>query len=240
MERNLDSLRNDLKEFQIDLTEKQEKQFLEYYDLLVEWNSFMNLTTIIEFDEVLKKHFLDSVSLIKAVDLKEQKILDIGTGAGFPGIPLKIMFPELKITLLDSLNKRINFLNKVIETLGLTEITAIHGRAEDYAQQKDYREKYDLVVSRAVSNLSTLSEYCLPYTKIGGSFISYKSERLSEELLTAEKAISLFGGKVMNQIDFCLPNSEIFRNLLIIRKAKETPNKYPRKAGLPAKEPILK
>jgi len=240
MERNLDSLRYDLKEFQIDLTEKQEKQFLEYYDLLVEWNSFMNLTTIIEFDEVLKKHFLDSVSLIKAVDLKEQKILDIGTGAGFPGIPLKIMFPELKITLLDSLNKRINFLNKVIETLGLTEITAIHGRAEDYAQQKDYREKYDLVVSRAVSNLSTLSEYCLPYTKIGGSFISYKSERLSEELLTAEKAISLFGGKVMNQIDFCLPNSEIFRNLLIIRKAKETPNKYPRKAGLPAKEPILK
>jgi 16S rRNA (guanine527-N7)-methyltransferase len=240
MERNLDSLRDDLKEFQIELTEKQEEQFLVYYDLLVEWNSFMNLTTIIEFEEVLKKHFLDSVSLIKAVDLKEQKILDIGTGAGFPGIPLKIMFPDLKITLLDSLNKRINFLNKVIETLGLTEITAIHGRAEDYAQQKEYREKFDIVVSRAVSNLSTLSEYCLPYTKIGGSFISYKSERLSEELLTAENAISLFGGKVMNQIDFCLPNSEIFRNLLVIRKAKETPNKYPRKAGLPAKEPILK
>ena len=143
--------------------------FLQYYELLVEWNSFMNLTAITDYDEVIKKHFVDSLSLIKAIDLsKEISVIDIGTGAGFPGIPLKIAFPNLKITLLDSLNKRIKFLNEVIDKLELNDITAIHGRAEDFAKEKNYRQSYDLCVSRAVANLSTLSEYCLPYVKTGG------------------------------------------------------------------------
>jgi len=222
----------------ITLSEKQMEQFLTFYELLVEWNSFMNLTAITEFEEVVQKHFLDSLALIKACDLKEQTLIDVGTGAGFPGIPLKIAFPELKVTLLDSLNKRINFLNTVIDTLGLEKVETIHGRAEDFAKNKDYREKYDLCVSRAVSNLTTLSEYCLPFVKVNGSFISYKSEKLTEELKEADKAIAILGGKVGEQVELTLPDSDIYRNLLIINKIKNTPGKYPRKAGLPAKEPL--
>jgi len=222
----------------ITLSEKQMEQFLTFYELLVEWNSFMNLTAITEFEEVVQKHFLDSLALIKACDLKEQTLIDVGTGAGFPGIPLKIAFPELNVTLLDSLNKRINFLNTVIDTLGLEKVETIHGRAEDFAKNKDYREKYDLCVSRAVSNLTTLSEYCLPFVKVNGSFISYKSEKLTEELKEADKAIAILGGKVGEQVELILPDSDIYRNLLIINKIKNTPGKYPRKAGLPAKEPL--
>jgi len=222
----------------ITLSEKQMEQFLTFYELLVEWNSFMNLTAITEFEEVVQKHFLDSLALIKACDLKEQTLIDVGTGAGFPGIPLKIAFPELNVTLLDSLNKRINFLNTVIDTLGLEKVETIHGRAEDFAKNKDYREKYDLCVSRAVSNLTTLSEYCLPFVKVNGSFISYKSEKLTEELKEADKAIAILGGKVGEQVELTLPDSDIYRNLLIINKIKNTPGKYPRKAGLPAKEPL--
>lgn len=248
---NFDTFQKNLKEFDITLTDVQLKQFEKYYELLVEWNSFMNLTAITEFDEVIQKHFLDSISLVKAYDLKDKEIslIDIGTGAGFPGIPLKIVFPNLKVTLLDSLNKRIKFLNEVIDKLGLTDIDTLHGRAEDFAKPDKLREKYDLCVSRAVANLSTLSEYCLPYVKIGGKFISYKSENITKtsiqtktgelkEMDAGKKAIFLLGGKVEKQVEFILPESDIYRNLVVIDKTNKTPGKYPRKAGLPSKEPL--
>lgn len=239
MEKDLTQFLSDLEKINITLSNKQVEQFLKYYELLVEWNSFMNLTAITDFDEVCKKHFVDSVSLIKAMDLtKEMSVIDIGTGAGFPGIPLKIVFPNLKITLLDSLNKRIKFLDTVIEELALANINTLHGRAEDFAKPGKLRETYDLCVSRAVANLSTLSEYCLPYVKVGGFFISYKSEKIEEESEAAKKAISILGGKVKDQVAFHLPDSDIYRNLYMIEKVKETNKKYPRKAGLPSKEPL--
>ncbi len=235
----LDFFLKDLEELQISLSEKQLMQFMSYYELLVEWNRVMNLTAITDFDEVMKKHFIDSLSLVKAYDVtKSQTVIDVGTGAGFPGIPLKIAFPNLRITLLDSLNKRVNFLNAVIDELGLEEISTIHGRAEDFAKKGKLREQYDLCVSRAVANLSTLSEYCLPYVKLGGYFISYKSEKITDEKAAAEHAISILGGKMENQISFMIPNSDIYRNLFVVRKEKETPCKFPRKAGLAAKEPL--
>ena len=236
---NIESFQKDLEELNIKLEKRQICQFLQYYELLVEWNSFMNLTAITDYDEVIKKHFVDSLSLIKAIDLsKEISVIDIGTGAGFPGIPLKIAFPNLKITLLDSLNKRIKFLNEVIDKLELKDINTIHGRAEDFAKDKNYRQSYDLCVSRAVANLSTHSEYCLPYVKTGGKFISYKSEKITDEMNAAKNAINILGGNISGQVDFVLPNSDIYRNLFIIDKIKDTPMKYPRKAGLPSKEPL--
>lgn len=239
MEKDLTQFLSDLEKLNIALSDKQVEQFLKYYELLVEWNSFMNLTAITDFDEVCKKHFVDSVSLIKAMDLtKEMSVIDIGTGAGFPGIPLKIVFPNLKITLLDSLNKRIKFLDTVIEELALANINTLHGRAEDFAKPGKLRETYDLCVSRAVANLSTLSEYCLPYVKVGGFFVSYKSEKIEEESEAAKKAISILGGKVKDQVAFHLPDSDIYRNLYMIEKVKETNKKYPRKAGFPSKEPL--
>ena len=239
MEKDLTQFLSDLEKLNISLSDQQIQQFMKYYELLVEWNSFMNLTAITEFDEVCKKHFVDTVSLIKAIDLsKELSVIDIGTGAGFPGIPLKIVFPNLKITLLDSLNKRIKFLDTVIEELALANINTLHGRAEDFAKPGKLRETYDLCVSRAVANLSTLSEYCLPYVKVGGFFISFKSEKIDEESEAAKKAISILGGKVKDQVAFTLPDSDIYRNLYMIEKVKETNKKYPRKAGLPSKEPL--
>ena len=238
----LTQFHNDLAEWGITLTSKQDEQFLKFYELLVEWNSFMNLTAITEFDEVMKKHFLDSMSFVHYVTKYKAStkftMIDVGTGAGFPGIPLAILFPEAKFTLMDSLNKRIKFLNEVILQLGLTNVETVHSRAEDLARNVKYREQYDYAVSRAVANLSTLSEYCLPFVKPTGNFVSYKSERLSEELVAAEKAISILGGTVKDQIDFQLPESDIYRNLLIIEKIKPTSKKYPRKAGLPSKEPL--
>lgn len=241
MKKDFSQLKKDLNEFGIELTAEMEEQFLLYYNILIEWNSFMNLTAITDFDEVLKKHFTDSVSLIRAIpDLAEKrfKVIDVGTGAGFPGIPLKIVFPNISVVLLDSLNKRVNFLNEVISKLQLTDITAMHGRAEDFAQNKEYRESFDLCVSRAVANLATLSEYCLPFVKKNGRFISYKSEKVSEEFEVSGKAISVLGGEYENQVTFELPDSDIYRNLFIIKKKSATPGKYPRKAGLPSKEPI--
>lgn len=239
VEYNLDIMRKGMAELGITLSEEQYQQFIKYYELLVEWNEYMNLTAITEFQEVCLKHFTDSLSLCKAYDCdKTVKVIDIGTGAGFPGIPLKIAFPNMDITLLDSLGKRVKFLNHVIEQLDLKSIRAIHGRAEDFAKPNELREQFDLCVSRAVANLSTLSEYCLPYVSVGGYFISYKSEKIAEESKSAAHAISLLGGKIETQKEFMLPDSDIYRNLFIIKKVKETPKKYPRKAGLPSKEPL--
>lgn len=238
-EYNTNIFKSDLDAFGITLTEKQIEQFLKYYEMLVEWNEFMNLTAITEYDEVIKKHFIDSISLIKAYDVtKSVSVIDVGTGAGFPGLALKIAYPNLQVTLLDSLNKRIQFLNEVISKLELEGVETIHGRAEDFAKPGKLREKYDLCVSRAVANLSTLSEYCLPFVKVGGQFISYKSEKITEEMSAAGNAIKLLGGKVKDQIEFQLPDSDIYRNLFVIEKVKETPKKFPRKAGLPSKEPL--
>lgn len=223
----------------IKLSDHQLEQFETYYEMLVEKNKVMNLTAITEKNEVIDKHFADSLALIKSgVSLTGQKILDIGTGAGFPGIPLKIAFPELEIVLLDSLNKRIKFLNEVIEALGLEKITAIHGRAEDFAKQKKYREQFDYVVSRAVANLTVLSEYCLPYVKVGGCFIPYKSGEIDEELNNSKKAVRILGGKIEEVVKFQLPDTDIGRSFVKIKKNKNTAKKYPRKAGLPAKEPL--
>ena len=236
---NTNQFEKDCSELGIVLTPDQIQQFLKYYEMLVEWNEYMNLTAITEYDEVMKKHFVDSISLCKAYDVTQRKtVIDVGTGAGFPGLALKIAFPNLQVTLLDSLNKRINFLNEVIQTLGLTGVETIHGRAEDYAKPGKCREKYDLCVSRAVANLSTLSEYCLPFVKQGGKFISYKSEKIADEMDAAQHAIRILGGRIENQVEFTLPDSDIYRNLFVISKDKVTPSKYPRKAGLPSKEPL--
>ena len=228
---------NDLKAIGIELSDEQLEQFLTYYEMLIEKNKVMNLTAITDFDEVLEKHFEDSLSLIQAVDLeKSQAVIDLGTGAGFPGIPLKIAFPNLQITLADSLNKRILFLDDVIRELGLTGIDTVHGRAEDIAKNSDYREKFDLCVSRAVANLSTLSEYCLPFVKIGGKFISYKAGACDEEVAASKSSIFLLGGKISDIKKFELGESG--RAFVIIDKVSGTPKKYPRKAGTPSKDPL--
>mgnify|MGYP000474656070 CR=1 FL=1 len=227
------------RELNITLSQRQLEQFFKYYEMLVETNKVMNLTAITEFDEVVEKHFLDSVSLTKQMDLHQPlKVLDLGTGAAFPGIPLKIVFPELEITLMDSLNKRVLFLQDVISSLQLENIEAVHGRAEEAARNKKYRESFDLCVSRAVANISTLSEYCLPFVKIGGSFISYKSSTIEDELEDGKKGIAILGGKVKDVYKFTLPDSELQRSFVIIEKEKKTPKAYPRKAGTPSKEPL--
>lgn len=239
MNYNLEKFKNGLQQLHIELSEKQMEQFLQYYEMLVEKNKVMNLTAITEFDEVVEKHFLDSVSLTQQLDLHQPlKVLDLGTGAGFPGIPLKIVFPELEITLMDSLNKRVLFLQDVISSLQLQNIEAVHGRAEEAAKNKKYRESFDLCVSRAVANISTLSEYCLPFVKVGGSFISYKSSTIEDELEDGKKGIAILGGKVKDVYKFTLPDSELQRSFVIIEKEKKTPKVYPRKAGTPSKEPL--
>lgn len=228
-------------ELGLSLSSKQKEQFYQYYELLIEWNKVMNLTAITELSEVVTKHFIDSLLLIKVLpDINETKYscVDVGTGAGFPGIPLKIAFPNLKITLLDSLNKRVGFLNEVIQILELTDIVAVHGRAEDFGRDPKYREQYDLCVSRAVANMSTLSEYCIPMVKKNGFFIPYKSGKVEEEAKTAENAVKKLGGEMAEIITHILPGTDVERTFIPVKKIAATAKKYPRKAGLPSKEPL--
>lgn len=223
----------------INLSEKQVEQFQIYYEYLIKINQVMNLTAITQKDEVIMKHFLDSLSIVQLIDFSQiENVIDVGTGAGFPGIPLKIAFPHLQVTLMDSLNKRVKFLNETGEKIGVKNMVAIHSRAEELGKNKEYREKYDLCVSRAVANLSTLSEYCIPFVKVGGYFVSYKGNHISQECMEASGAIEQLGGKIEKQLEFYLPESDIERTFIKIKKIKQTPNKYPRKAGIPAKEPL--
>lgn len=246
------------KVYDICLSDEQVEKFMDYYKLLVEWNSFMNLTAITDFDKVILKHFVDSLAVCQAGQFRKKlsvedlyaeenglmenknniSLIDVGTGAGFPGIPLKIIFPNMEITLLDSLNKRVNFLNIIIDKLQLKNIRAFHGRAEDFARKQEHRERYDFCVSRAVANLSTLAELCIPFVKKGGYFISYKSDKVKEELSAGKKAIEILGGKLEDVVEYQLPDSDINRSLVMVYKEKNTSKKYPRKAGTPAKEPI--
>lgn len=228
----------------IDITDVQCQQFETYYEMLIEKNKVMNLTAITEKEDVILKHFVDSISVIPYLKAKNKlsaeniNIIDIGTGAGFPGLPLKIMLPNVNFTLLDSLNKRVGFLNEVIDELNLNKINTIHGRAEDYATDKMYREKYDLCVSRAVANLSTLSEYCLPFVKVNGMFVSYKAGDSEEEINNSKNAIKLLGGKINKVEEFVLPDSDANRVFVFIKKENNTDKKYPRKAGIPSKKPL--
>ena len=222
------------------LTDAQLAQFEQYYDRLIEKNKVMNLTAITEREDVILKHFIDSLALARYVKLweKEYKIIDVGTGAGFPGIPLKIAFPNLQVTLFDSLNKRIKFLQEMIDTLKLKEITAVHGRAEEGARDKNMREKYDFAVSRAVANMAVLSEYCIPFVKVGGYFIPYKTGTVEEEITQGKKAIQILGGKIEKIEKLMLPDSDISRSFVFIKKEKQTPKAYPRKAGTASKQPL--
>ena len=216
---------------------EQLEQFFEYMNLLIEWNEKMNLTAIVEPNEIILKHFIDSITILKEID-NSSKIIDVGTGAGFPGVPLRIMNPTLNVTLADSLNKRLIFLQKVINKLELKNVEIIHARAEDLGQNKKYRESFDIATSRAVANLSTLSEYLLPLVKKEGKVISMKAGGAQEEIESAKKAIKILGGKIERVEEFKLPQTEIERTIILIKKDEYTPNKYPRKSGIPSKDPI--
>ena len=234
-----DFLRENLKKIGCEPSDLQCEQLNNFHKILCEWNEFMNLTGITEYNEVVIKHFVDSLAVNCVYSFKKtDRVVDIGTGAGFPGIPLKIMYPDTRFTLLDSLNKRIKFLDEVIRINSLDGIETLHGRAEDYARDKNYREAFDVCVSRAVANLSTLSEYCLPYVKVGGVFISYKAGQIDEELKASERAIKLLGGEIKEVHKLTLPDTDIDRTFVVIKKTAATSKKYPRKAGLPSKEPL--
>lgn len=229
------------KKFGISLSEEQIEKFYHYYEILIEWNKVMNLTAITELEDVIYKHFIDSLSFVKAVeetDNNKYNLIDVGSGAGFPGIPLKIVFPNFSVVLLDSLNKRVNFLNEVISKLNLMEIKAVHGRAEDFGKNREYREQFDFCVSRAVANMATLSEYCIPFVKVGGIFVAYKSEKVEEEIEKGNNAIQVLGGKIEKIERFVLTGTDADRSLVVIKKNKRTDKRYPRKAGIPGKEPV--
>ena len=221
----------------IEISDKQIEKFFDYMNLLLEWNEKINLTAITEPEDIILKHFVDCATILKYIEDKD-KIIDIGTGAGFPGIPLKILNEKLDITLMDSLNKRINFLNEIINKLDLKNIVAIHARAEELARNKEYREKFDIATSRAVANLSTLSEYMLPFVKKDGMLISMKGSNIEEEVKNAKKAIKILGGEIEKIDNFNLANTNNIRNIITIKKVVKTPREFPRKAGKPSKEPI--
>ena len=227
------------KKIDIDISNNQAKKFYKYMNLLIEWNKKINLTAITDENEIIIKHFIDSLTVLKYISEKNM-IIDVGTGAGFPGIPIAIMMPNVRVTLLDSINKRINFLIEVVRELDLKNIETIHSRSEDCGKDMLYREKYDIAIARAVANLSTLSEYLLPFVKIKGKMICMKGSEIEEELKNAEYAIKTLGGRSILREEFCLPNSDMKRNIIIVEKEQFTPKQYPRKAGLPAKEPIAR
>lgn len=220
------------------LEEEQIEQFYQYEKLLLIWNEKINLTAITKPEEIILKHFIDSMTIAKYIGANK-KLIDVGTGAGFPGIPLKIIRKDIKITLLDSLNKRVQFLNEIIKQLKLEEIETVHGRVEEFGKNKKYREKFDYATSRAVANLTTLSEYLLPLVKIEGKCICMKGSTVKEEIDQSQKAIAILGGKIEEIEAFQLPESDIDRHIILLRKIKQTPAKYPRKPGTPSKEPIL-
>lgn len=236
---NIEIFRNGLKEFEIDYNDETIEKFKVYKELLKEWNEKINLTAITDDNEIDIKHFLDSITVLKTGYIKSgQKIIDVGTGGGFPGIPIKIMEEGTEVVLLDSLNKRINFLNEVINNLNLKNIKAIHGRAEDFGLNSEYREKFDVVVSRAVASLNILSEYCLPFVKVGGHFIALKGPEIKNEIEESKKALKVLGAEIVDKIDITLPSSDITHILLVMKKVQKTPTKYPRKAGMPRKNPL--
>ena len=223
----------------IALNELQLQQFQDFYELLIEKNKVMNLTSITEEDEVIDKHFIDSMTCNRVIDMNQVKsVIDIGTGAGFPGIPLKIVYPDIDFVLLDSLNKRVRFLNEAIELLHLKKIQAVHGRAEDLARKPEFRGKFDLCVSRAVANLNTLSEYCIPFVRVNGFFISYKAQKGLEEIHESDHCMKELGSKIMRVDEFKLTDIDSNRVLIKIKKCKGTSKLYPRKAGIPSKNPL--
>ena len=228
---------NKAKEIGISLNEEQVKKFYDYMLVLLDWNEKINLTAITDVKEIILKHFVDSITICKYIP-ENSKLLDVGTGAGFPGIPVKIIRDDVTIVLLDSLNKRILFLEDVIEKLKLTNIIAVHGRAEEFGKNKKFRQCFDIVTSRAVANMAVLSEYLLPFVKIDGKAVIMKGSECEEELKDAEKAISVLGGKLKSVDKFFLPSSDIKRSIIVLDKIKNTPSQYPRKAGTPAKKPI--
>lgn len=234
---DLSILENELKKSNIILSDIQINQFCDYYDLLVFWNEKINLTSITEINDVIIKHFIDSVSIINFIDFSNIKsIIDIGTGAGFPGIPLKILFPEIEFVLLDSLQKRVSFLDIVISELGLINIKAFHGRAEELGRDILYREKFDLCVSRAVANLSSLTELCIPFVNLEGSFISYKSSKADEEIVDCKNAFDLLNCYIKDVFKFSLYSLE--RSFVVIKKKDSLSEKYPRRSGIPVKKPL--
>ncbi len=238
--KKLEKLSRFLNNYGINLTPKQEEQFNKYFEMLVETNKKMNLTAITEFEEVEEKHFMDSLAIVSFFDMtKVDSLIDVGTGAGFPGMPLKIMFPHLKVVLADSLNKRVGFLNEVIESLRLTDVIAVHGRAEELARDENYREQFDICVSRAVSPLPSLSELCMPFVKVGGYFVPYKTKNADDEINESQKAITRFGGKLTEKKELVFGESELHRCFPVIEKVSGTPSQYPRKNGTPQKKPIL-
>ena len=223
----------------VELNQAQLKQFMTYKDMLIEWNEKMNLTARTDDREIILKHFVDCLALCSGADMSGKKIIDVGTGAGFPGVPVKIACPDIDITLLDSLNKRITFLNELTKALGLEKTDCVHMRAEDGGNDKGLRESFDVCISRAVANLAVLCEYCLPFVRVGGMFISMKGPDVSQEISEAEKAIKVLGGEISEIKTVSIPETDINHSLIIIKKIRSTPSKYPRKAGKVKKEPIM-